>query len=497
MITSKELKELELLLRIKEHDACKRNFYMFCRYMMPEFFSPGKPYLVMICDAFQGIADRRISKLAISLPPRAGKSLVTSLWCAWMFGKDPSGSIMRNSYGATLAEKFSRDIRDGFVSSDKFAKVFPGVAVSGKIASVEGWALEGHTQPAYFCAGVGGAITGMGCKIAAILDDPIKNIEDAMSETVIEKTWDWYTSTHMSRMEKGCANIHIATRWSKRDPIGRLTDPDSEYYDPAYHVIVIPALDDDGNSFCEEVKPTQEYHELKKITEDFIWESEFMQRPVEVKGLLFPVSELKRFKVSELKGQPDAIISYVDTADKGANYLCSVVGKKYGDNVYITDVVYTQDGVEVTEPLVAEQIIRNSVDITKIESNNGGSSFARNVRNLIKGKSKCSVVDEHTSANKETRILMKSGYIKGNFYFRDDYETGSMYDKYMRDITSYVKMGRNKHDDAPDATTGLAEYIGLNIVISRPKPKPKGYYTPGELEDMGYKDSQYKIRKVN
>lgn len=117
------------------------------------------------------------------------------------------------------------------------------------------------------------------------------------------------------------------------------------------------------------------------------------------------------------------------------------------------------DGVEITEPLVAALIIDTQMDTMTVESNNGGGSFARNVRGLIRGKSPCSIIDETQTNNKETRILMNAGYIKEYFYFRNDYEPGSDYDKYMRALTSYVKLGKNKHDDAPDATTGLAEQM--------------------------------------
>jgi predicted phage terminase large subunit-like protein len=475
-LSKNEQMELLRLLEEEHSKKCRENFYLFCVHMDEAFFTPDKKHLKVIADAFQGVADGRIKKLAISLPPRGGKSYITSLFCAWMLGKFPLGSVMRNSYAAKLAEKFSKDIRDGILTNPKYISVFPDVKLSKNSQAVDGWSIEGNSQPSYFCAGVGGAITGFGCKTLAILDDPIKNIEEALSETVIENTWNWYTSTHLSRLEIGCPEIHIATRWTKKDPIGRLTDEYSEEYDSDFVVICIPALDDNDRSFCESIKTTEEYHKLRRTMEDFIWEAEYMQNPIESKGLLFPVEELNRFKLKDLKGKADAIVSYVDTADKGTDSLCSPVGEKYGDKIYVTDVIFTQDGVEITEPLVAEQCISKKVDICKIESNNGGESFARNVRKITKGKSTCSVVAEHTSQNKETRILMKAGYIKENFYFRDDYEPGSDYDKYMRALTGYVKLGKNKHDDAPDATTGLAEFLPL-VKIHRPKV----YDTPDEL----------------
>jgi len=447
-----------------ELELCRRDFYLFCVYMDSTFFTEGKPHLKLIADALQEVADGKLTKLAVSMPPRAGKSYITSLFCAWLLGKYPQGSIMRNSYAAKLAEKFSKDIRDGLIINPKFLEVFENVKGSG---SIDSWSLTTNTQPSYFCAGVGGAITGFGCKTVAILDDPIKNIEEALSETVIESTWNWYTSTHLSRLETSCPEIHIATRWSRKDPIGRLTDEYSEAYNPSFKIINIPALLDNGQSFCEEIKTTAEYMEIKKVTDEFIWEAEYMQHPVESKGLMFPIESLHRFKMDELKGKQDGIIGFTDTADKGTDFLCSPIGRQYNDKVFITDVVFTQDGVEITEPLVAQQIIDTKCDVMVIESNNGGYGYTRNVRELIKGKSNCSVTAENTSQNKETRIIMSAGYIKDHFYFRSDYEVGSMYDKFMRQLTSYIRLGKNKHDDAADALTGLAERV-KNRIYEKP-----------------------------
>jgi predicted phage terminase large subunit-like protein len=469
-----ELKKEKLrLLELKEITLARENFYCFCVYMDSSFFTKGKPHLKLIADEFQLVYEGKTKKLAISLPPRAGKSYITSLFCAWLLGKYPKGSIMRNSYAAKLAEKFSKDIRDGIITNPKYLQVFPDIKLSKNSQAVDGWSLDTNTQPSYFCAGVGGAVTGFGCKTVAILDDPIKNIEEALSETVIENVWNWYTSTHLSRLENECPEIHIATRWSLKDPIGRLTDLNSEEYNDKFKVISISALDDNGQTFCQEIKTTEEYLDIKKVTDDLIWEAEFMQNPVQSKGLLFPIGELNRFSLKDIATKKaDAIIGFTDVADKGSDFLCSVSGKRFGEYTYINDVVFTQDGVEITEPLVADMIIRNKMDTMHIESNNGGYGFSRNVRDLIRNKSYCSIMAEPTTKNKETRIIMNAGYIKQYFYFRDDYEAGSDYDKYMRQLTSYIKLGKNKHDDAPDSTTGLAENTKYKT-YTKPQDKKK------------------------
>ena len=476
IINKKQQEEQKFLQLVEEENLyqdqlkCRKSFWYFCKYVDSVFFTDSKPHLKRIAIALQMLYEGEITKLAISLPPRAGKSWITSHFCAWIFGKDITASIMRNCYSGKLAERFSKDIRDGIIrDSDKYHRIFPDIKLSKNNQAIDSWALEGSTQANYICAGVGGSITGFGCKTIGILDDGLKNIEESMSPITIENLFNWYTSTHLSRLESGCKELHIATRWTTKDPIGRLTDPYSDTYNKDMRVISVPALDENGNSFCDDIMTTAEYHHLRRVNEDFIWQAEYMQRPYEVKGLLFPAKELNRFSLSELnttlengtviRKKPDGVVGFTDTAGRGTDFLCSIIGSKYGSEVYITDCVFTQDGVEITEPLVAQMIISTGCYVHKIEANNGGDQYARNIRRLIQGKSGCMIVDEHQSSNKETRIMMNAGYIKEHFHFRNDIEAGSPYDKYVRALTSYVKMGKNKHDDSPDATTGLCEYV--------------------------------------
>ena len=226
-------------------------------------------------------------------------------------------------------------------------------------------------------------------------------------------------------------------------------------------VICIPALID-GESFCPEIKTTEEFLKIRKVTDSLIWEAEFMQQPVNEKGQLFPLKELNRFKMSEIATKvPDGVVGVTDTADSGKDFLCSISARVYGQDFYITDVVFSQDGVEITEPLVAAMIIKTKIQSETIESNNGGFQYVRNIKNLIRGRSTCTVIPKRTTANKETRILMNSGYVKEHIYFRSDYEEGSDYDKFLRSFTSYVKLGKNAHDDSVDAVTMLIENYSL------------------------------------
>jgi predicted phage terminase large subunit-like protein len=422
-----------------------------------EFFDEEKrPHLQRIAEVLMMVKDGRFRRVSISMCPRAGKSYIVSMYCAWMLGLFPTGSIMRNSYAEKLAQKFSYDVRD-IVKSVKYTDIFPTAKLSPDKQSVNGWNLSTSKQVGYFCAGVGGGITGFGCDLLSILDDPIKNFEDAMSEVTLEKTWNWYTSTHKTRQEN-CPEIHIATRWSNKDIIGRLMD--EGYFD---YSIEIPALNDRNESYCEANITTADLLEIKAISGESIFECIYQQNPIEIKGLLFPINRLNRFAMSELHGTPDGIIGACDVADEGNDYLASGIGQMFDKKIFVTDVIFNQDRTELTKPLVAQQIINARCDRFKFESNSMGKEYGIQVKELVHQEISTTIKWEASHGNKDTRILMKSGYVLEYFYFRNDYAPGSDYDKFMRNLTGYVRGAKNLHDDAPDMIAMLAEQAQKNV----------------------------------
>ena len=416
-----------------------------------DFFN-DKEHLKQIANIFQKVKEGIYKKVSVSMPPRYGKSYITTLFCLWMLGLNAEGSIMRNSYSERLAEKFSYDVRS-LLKSEQYLSIFPEIELAGDKQAVRGWNLSTAKQVSYFCAGVGGSITGFGCDLLSILDDPIKNYEEASSEVIIDKVWDWYGSTHRSRHESNCPEIHIATRWSDKDPIGQLKD--ANYFDK---IIEIPALLN-GKSTCEQIKSTEELLEIKSITDEIIFESVYQQQPIQAKGLLFPNNSLLRFRMSDLNQKPDAIIGVGDIADEGSDNLSLPIGYVYGTRVYITDVLFTTDPIEVTQPLAAQKIIDSGLNYVMFESNNGGKGFALKVSELIQGLCNTFVDWRATTQNKHSRILFASGIVKRDFYFRNDYQQGSDYDKFMKNLTSYMKKKGSKHDDAPDSMALMTEVM--------------------------------------
>lgn len=428
--------------------------------MDPKFFTK-RSFLVVVAQAFMRVhaafTNKTIYRLAISMPPRAGKSYISSLFIAWMLGHFPKHSVMRNCCSDTLYNKLSYDTRN-IVRSKKFQDIFPDVKLASDKQNVKGWNLQSSLQVGYFGAGVCGTVIGFGASMLAMTDDLYKSLDDALSDTNNEKVWSWKQGTHDSRLEGDCCSIDIGTRWSETDVLGKM-----EALGKYNEIIRIPALDENDESFCEDVHTTEYYHEIRADLDESIWEAEYMQNPIEAKGLLFPKSNLQRYKREYIAGKkPDGTIGACDVADEGDDDFSAPIGDLFGDRIFIKDVLFTKDPVEITESRLTQSIIDNSCDKIRIESNNGGRIFGKTVRNNLKAKKhKCIVQTKATTTNKETRILMKSGWIKSHCVFLDEseYDKGSDYDRFMKSLTSYKKEGGNKHDDAPDSLTILAEYI--------------------------------------
>lgn len=450
-------------------------FWAYCLYMDPPFFS-RRPFLQKVADVFQRVYESYKNKqrlrVAISLPPRGGKSYITTLFITWMFGQDPEGSVMRNTCTTALYNKLSYDTKD-ILTSSRYAAIFPDVKISSNRQNVSLWYLKGAKQPSYFGAGVDGSVIGIGVSMLAITDDLYRSLADALSEVINEKTQAWKQGSHDSRIEGYCSVIDIGTRWSTRDVIGVIESNGG--YD---EIIRVPAIDENDETFCADVHTTEYYQNLRDETEESIWAAEYMQQPFEAKGLLYPVSELKRFKREDVINRtPDGIIAAVDTADTGDDNFAALFAYVFGSDLYIVDGIFTKDAVEVTAPRLAQKTLDLKTNMMQIESNNGGRIFTNEVKRLMyltNPRHACRVYPKATTQNKETRILMRSGWIKEHVYFMQegDYKRGEDFGRFMEGLISYKKEGGNRHDDAPDVLTLLAEMFeraGGVYTCMRPK----------------------------
>lgn len=435
----------ELLRR----ELSRRSLWEFCRYYDPIFFN-NRPFLKEIADAFQEIEEKTIKSLSVSMPPRAGKSYITSLFCAWTIGRNPEKSVMRNTCTATLFLKFSYDVR-AIVKSDKYRKIFNQVTLSDDKSNLQGWNTNTSKQVGYFGAGVGGTIIGFGASNVAITDDLYRGIEDALSDTVNDRINQWKESTHDSRFESGCARIDIGTRWSLNDVIGR--NIESKIYDKS---IIVSAMNEQGQSFCEDVLTTAEYIEKKKRTAPEIWEAEYMQQPVDMKGRLFnELNFITKEEFEEIsKNNPiEGCLGYVDVSDQGTDYtavtICAVIKKK----LFIVDYLMTRDNTDITIPQTAAMLNKWNVTYCRVESNSMGAMFSRQLQLQTKTR----ILQVHNTQNKITRIIMSSAHVMNSMTFVRNGDNQS--ELFIQNVLSFSKEGKNKNDDAPDCLAGLSIFV--------------------------------------
>jgi predicted phage terminase large subunit-like protein len=430
------------------YEFLKRNFWEFCLFYDYDFFSK-RTFLKQIAEGFQEIEDGKISSLSVSMPPRAGKSYITTLFSAWVLGRNPTESIMRNTCTATLYLKFSYDVRN-ILKTKKFNQIFPKVRLSDDKANLQGWNTNESRQVGYFGAGVGGTIIGFGATKLAITDDLYRGLEDALSDTQNDRILQWKEATHDSRLEKNCSKIDIGTRWSVNDVIGK--NISSNFYDK---ILVIQAIDSGGNTFCEDVMSTDQYNEIRERIHPDIWLAEYQQNPVDLKGRLF--SEIKMVTPEDFesinKEKIDGYFAYIDVSDQGKDFTAMAICGIISGSIYIVDYLYSRENTDVTIPLCADKLNKWKVSYCRVESNSMGAMFSRNLQHLVKTQ----ILQVHNTANKITRIIMQSATISNSFLFINN--NTFEFKQFIENLKSFSKDGKNKNDDAPDCLAGLSMFI--------------------------------------
>lgn len=447
----------------------RREFFFYCNLKAPNFYKEDRQYLVDLCSEFQGFYESDDEVMIINLPPRHGKSRTAGLFVEWVLGKDQSQKVMTGSYNETLSTTFSKNVRNDIqeIKGDKdkvvFSDIFPGVIIKQGDGAMNLWSLEdGYNN--YLATSPTGTATGFGATLM-IIDDLIKNAEEANNETVKEKHWDWFANTMLSRLEEGGKIIIIMTRWASDDLAGRAL----EYYAgegiKVRHISMKALLDSDSHRMlCSDVLSYRSYMRKVKAMGADIASANYQQEPIDLKGRLYSsfktyTGELPQFK---------EIRNYTDTADTGEDYLCSInYGVTFANEAYVLDVLYTKEPMEKTEPATARMLLKDAVNVSDIESNNGGRGFARNVERILHQE----LGNNHTvirwfsqTKNKQARIYSNSAWVMQHIYFPEDWR--NRWPEYYDAMIKYQREGKNRHDDAPDATTGIAEKIGAGDVFS-------------------------------
>lgn len=445
----------------------RRDFWSFCCLLYPEFYKESRPYLKDLCQTLQAFYSGGIDKqiLIINMPPRHGKTFTARLFVLWMFGQNPKTKIITGSYNQILSGLFAQQTRDGILEDNEnvkqkyFSDIFPDTTIKQGDAAKGFWSLYGSEEKNYLATSPGGTSTGIGANFI-IVDDIIKNNEEAANELVKDKHWEWYNNTLVQRMERPRKQILIMTRWASDDLVGHMLEKKAD----KCHLITYKAVQNDGSMLCDEIMTREEYQDVISEMGADIASANYQQEPIDLKGRLYTSFKTYSGQLPQFK----EIRNYTDTADTGEDYLCSInYGVTFANEAYVLDVLYTKDTMEVTEPAVARMLLAGSVNVADIESNNGGRGFARSVERILRevlGSSHTVVRWFSQNKNKQARIYSNSAWVMQHFYLPEDWR--NRWPEYYDAMIKYQREGKNKHDDGPDATTGVAEKVGAGDAFS-------------------------------
>ena len=449
-------------------ELARREFFFYCNLKSGDFYKTNREYLIELCNDLQEFYEGDDEVLVINEPPRHGKSRTAGLFVEWVLGKNQNEKIMTGSYNETLSTMFSKNVRNSIQEekADKyktvFSDVFPGVAIKRGDGAMNLWSLEGGYNN-YLATSPTGTATGFGASLL-IIDDLIKSSLEANNAAVLDKHWEWFTNTMLSRLEEGGKIIVIMTRWHSEDLAGKVLDWCKEKGKRYKHISMKAIVNKDKKEMlCPEVLSYESAMDKKSVMGADIFSANYQQEPIDLKGKLY--SSFKTYDKLPVDDKENSLFtgihSYGDTADEGADYLCNIIYGVYNKEAYVLDVIYTQEPMEITEELVAKALYEYEVNRALIESNNGGKGFARSVERILKEKyksNKTRIKWFHQSQNKVARILSNSTWIMDHIYYPRNWK--DKWPEYYDAMNKYQREGKNKHDDGPDATTGIAENIG-------------------------------------
>lgn len=439
------------------------------------FYMPRRKQLLKIglIDALQGMIDDKYDILCISLIPGAGKTTIEKFFNALIIGWFPKDFNLFYSHSGDITRMYYDGMLDIVTNADEYTwgEIFPDLSVTRTDAKMEQFNVGKYKPfPSVQCTSVGSKNAG---KVRAskflLVDDMIGGIEEALNPMVLDKLWNKYAVDARQRKiqdtnGRNCKEIHIATRWSVNDVIGRI----QRMYDgnPRVKVIAVPDIDPqtgESNFDYEYSGFTVDFFaDQQLLMDDISYKCLYKQEPIEREGLLYHKEEMRRY-TSLPNREPDAIVGVCDTKTTGIDYMVLTVFYQYEDDYYLVDCV-CDDSTDfaVQQEKLAGAILNHNMQQCEFESNAGGSRLAHEVNKLVKERGgRCNITTKATSTNKETRIIVNSDWVKKNCLFRDsqDYEQKSDYGKFMNFMLTYSISGKNKFDDVVDCLANFVLYI--------------------------------------
>lgn len=432
------------------------------------YYQPRRNKIYWLVQKMQRLIDDELDILSISMPPGTGKTTLGEFFISFVMGHYPNTPNLMSSHSGFMTRMFYDAVLNIITSNEYcWSDVFPDIVFEGNNAKEETINL-GRWQPfkTLTCRPIRGSLTGVTrCEGFLYVDDLVSGIEEALSIDRLDKLYGEYTTDLKSRKKKKAKEIHIATRWSVHDVIGRL----ERMYEgnPRAEFIAVPDIDPQtGKSnfdYDYDVGFDEKYfHDMEMSMDDVSYRCLYKSDPIEREGILYHPTELQRYIGGLPDREPDSILAICDTKDTGTDYNFLGVFYQYGDRYYLEDLVFKNIDPGTLDELNSDMLVKHHVQQAQFESNKEGSRTANEVERLVKAKGgRCHITKKYTTQNKETKIIVNSSWVKEHVIFKDitEYEPKSDYGVMMSFLCSYTQLGKNKHDDAPDTLAMFAQFV--------------------------------------
>ena len=447
-------------LYLERNREPERRFYLPRRKKFLEFGIP---------QAMQNLLDDKIDLLTISMPPGTAKSTAGIFFLSGIMGWWPEEPNLASAHSGILTRSFYDGVSQILAPDGEYTwhEIFPYVKFNIRSDTNSKEQTINVGEPKRFksltCRAIGASLTGATrCERILYADDMCSGLEESLSKERMDKLWQVYNTDLKTRKKKFCKEIHIATRWTVHDIIGRLQREHEG--DERARFISIPALNENNESnfdYDYDVGfDTKYFLDMKQSMDDVSFKCLFMNEPIEREGLLYHDEDFERYYELPTK-EPDAILGICDTKDRGTDFCFLPIFYQYGDKYYWEDCAYDNGAIEIVDELCASVIIKHNPHSVQFESNSAGGRTADAINEKIKGKCRTRITKKFTTQNKETKIIVNSGWVKEHVLIKDKsmYTPRSTYGMAVAALMSYTVAGKNLTDDVPDGMGMFAEYV--------------------------------------
>lgn len=447
------------------------------------FYMPRKKCFdkMGLIEALQGMLEDKYDILCISGIPGFGKTTTEKFFNSGIIGWFPRDFNLFYSHSGDITRMYYDGVYDICTNEDEYTwnEVFPELHVTSTNAKMEQFNVGKYKPfPSMQCTSVGSKNAG---KVRAskflLVDDMIGGIEEALNPMILDKLWDKYAVDARQRKTQDsdgnpCKEIHIATRWSVHDVIGRIQNMYAG--NPRVKVIAVPDVDPvtgESNFNYEFGGFTKEFFADQQLLMDEIsYKCLYKQEPIERDGLLFPDDKIRRY-LNLPHGEPEIVTAQCDTKGKGTDYFVLPVLQKYGEDYYCVDCVCDNTAdYEEQYRNAAGVLVNNKVQECEFERNAGGDRVAMEVNKRVESAGWiCNITDVPTETNKEARIFQCSNWILQHVIFKDPslYKPNEPYGVMMSLLKQYSVSGKKQLDDVPDVFSNFALRITQGGNVSK------------------------------